>query len=180
MNPDKHEKLKFLQQNRAFLGREYLTWLWYKVDSCNHVIDLEGYEPFHLYFNDKMVLSSANGAVREHSLKGGTPAYASEAKRALRKGKLVSEANFIMKQGNKKLWTWSMKADDLSFRAMKLPPVEAEEAGDYLLSRIEATQVLVDVHHHLYREFLKLRLSQAFHGEADKMIAWSRANEYKP
>lgn len=178
MKPENLEKLKFLQNNRPFLGREYLTWLWYTSEMRNHIIDVPGYEPFTLYVNDKLVLSSAGGAVREHALKGGTPAYARESKAALRDGKLVSEANFILKQENR-MWTWSMKADDLSFRSLRLPAVENTDAGAYFQTRIDATETLIDVHNHLFRHFLSARLSGQFKKETAGLSEWASAAHEK-
>ncbi len=174
MNPEKLEKLKFLQNNRPFLGREYLTWLWFAMESSNHIIDVPGYEPFHLYVNDKLVLSSPGGSVREHSLKGGTPAYASEAKTALRSGKLVSEVNFVMKQDNKR-WTWSQKADDLFLRNLRLPPVESEDPENYLQNRLENTDAVLSVCDHLFDRFLQLRLGKGFSKEMVELTHWAQA-----
>jgi hypothetical protein len=172
MNPEKIEKLKFLQNNRSFLGREFLTWLWFALETRNHIVDVPGYEPFKLYVDDKLVLSSASGAVREHSLKGGTPASASEAKTALRSGKLVTEGKFILRLGEKQ-WTFSMKADDLSVRGLRLPPVTEQEAESYMRSRIVNTETLNDVITHLYKSFLKTRLSRGFRRADSELTKWA-------
>ena len=172
MNPEKIEKLKFLQTNRSFLGREYLTWLWFASESRNHIVDVPGYDPFNRYVDDKLVLSSARGSVREHALKGGTPATALEAKSALRSGKLVTEGKFILRQGEKQ-WTWNMKADDLSIRALRLPPVSSEEAETYMKSRLQSTEILNDVLTHLFKSFLKIRLSKAFRKADSDLTQWA-------
>lgn len=175
MNPEKIEKLKFLQTNRSFLGREYLTWLWFALETRNHIVDVPGYQPFKLYVDDKLVLSSASGCVREHSLKGGTPATADEAKSALRAGKLVTECKFILKQGEKQ-WTWSMKADDLALRGLRLPNVTTEEAESYMRSRINNTETLNDVLTHLYQTFLATRLSRGFKRADSELTKWAQSH----
>jgi hypothetical protein len=172
MNPEKIEKLKFLQTNRSFLGREFLTWLWYWLETRNHVVDLPGQDPFHLYIDDKIVLSSASGPVREHSMRGGTPAIATEAKTALRAGKLVTEASFIMKQSNLQ-WTWSLKSDDFCLRNIKLPLVSAEEADSYLHRRLSHLDLLTELQSHLYATFLKLRFSRGFRQISNDMAHWA-------
>lgn len=172
MTPEKIEKLKFLQNNRSFLGREFLTWLWFALETRNHIVDVPGYDAFKLYVDDKLVLSSASGAVREHALKGGTPATAAEAKAALRAGKLVTECKFILRLGEKQ-WTWSMKADDLTIRGLRLPAVTEQEAESYMRSRIANTETLNEVITHLYKTFLQTRLSKGFRRADSELTKWA-------
>lgn len=176
MTPDTIEKLKFLQSNRPFLGREFLTWLWYRLECQSHSCEQPGAPALQIYLDDKIVLSSASGPVREHALKGGTPAAAEEARRALLAGKLVTEANFIMKQGER-IWSWSLKADDLSPRNIRLPGVTADEAEAYLHSRLEAIEMLTATLDRLYAEFLEQRFSRKFSVTSDEMTQWAERDQ---
>ena len=40
------DELKFLETNRNFLGREFLTWLWFKSESQNHKIRTKNFGDF--------------------------------------------------------------------------------------------------------------------------------------
>jgi hypothetical protein len=172
MKPETLERIKFLQNNRTFLGREFLTWLWYWLESRNNVVDVPGERSCYLYINDKIVLSSASGPVREHSMKGGTPAMAMEAKQAVLGGKLVTEANFLMKQ-DKAQWTWSMKSDDLVLRNVRLPAVAAEEAERYLGARLAHIETLKDLNNHLFQQFCALRFSKGFRTVHNQITTWA-------
>jgi recombination associated protein RdgC len=172
MTPQTLEKLKFLQSNRIFLGREFLTWLWYWLDARNHTIDLQKGGAFQLYINDKIVLSSASGPVREHAMKGGTPSSALEARQALRSGKLVTEATFLMKQG-KQQWTWSMKSDDMIFRNVRLPSVVTDEADSYLATRLRHIETLKSIKSELFKTFTKQRFSKEFRSVQKDMTTWA-------
>ena len=172
MNPATLERIKFLQTNRSFLGREYMTWLWYWLETRNNIVDLSDKSTFHLYFNDRIVLSSASGAVREHALKGGTPATAREAKQAVANGKLVTEASFLLKQ-DKLQWTWSMKSDDLIFRSIRLPAVAADEADAYLAARLRHIDTLKRVKEELFQSFFNLRFSSGFKSVHRELASWA-------
>ncbi|BBH51868.1 hypothetical protein [Fluviispira sanaruensis] len=166
-----HEGLSFLQTNRAFLGREFLTWLWFKSETQNHKIMLKNYENFHLYIDDKLVLSSSSGSVRENSLKGGTPAYAYEAGSALGSGKLVHEAKFIL-QDSERQWCFSILGEDLSLRAIRLPAVSEADSRAHISQRIIYMQLLTDLIDELYKEYLQLRLSVQFQEELSNIRIW--------
>lgn len=165
------EGLRFLQRNRAFLGREFLTWLWFRTESQKHNIEIPGHGKFKLYLDDKLVLSATSGSVFESALKGGTPGHADEAHLALKNGKMVHEAKFILQDG-KRQWSWSMKSDDLSLRAVRLPPVVDPEPGAFIAQRMMFTQTLIDVVDTLFKKYMNLRLSNQFSNETQAMTNW--------
>ncbi len=51
-----YDELKFLQTNRNFLGREFLTWLWFKSVSQNHKVTIKNLGEFQLFIDNKIVL----------------------------------------------------------------------------------------------------------------------------
>ncbi|NBO37069.1 hypothetical protein EBU99_00630 [bacterium] len=165
------ESLRYLQTNQAFLGREFLTWLWYHTESGRHEINLGELGIYKLYVDDRLVLSSSSGSAHEQALKGGTPAYAAEALVALQSGKLVHEAKFIL-QDNERQWMWSMRADDLALRSVRLPTVQAPDASTHMQARIANTQLLVDVVETLFKMYLDIRMSSNFTEELRKIQDW--------
>lgn len=168
--------LRFLQRNRGFLGREFLTWLWYTSETSKHKIKVDGFGEFKLFLDDKLVLSSSSGSVHENSLKGGTPGYAVEARTALQTGKMVQEAKFILQDG-KRQWTWGMKADDLSVRSLRLPTIEESEPAAFILQRMRLVQTLLDVLDTLFKKYMSVRLTPAFAGEIENMTEWLHAKK---
>lgn len=156
-----YDELRFLQTNRSFLGREFLTWLWFKTETHNHKLTIGKYGTFHLYIDDKIVLSSSNGSVRENSLKGGTPAYAFEAGSALGTGKLVHEAKFIL-QDSQRQWSFSIVGEDLSLRNVRLPTISEADSHAHIAQRILATKLLANIIDELFSDFMKLRASPEF------------------
>lgn len=171
-----HDGLKYLQTNKGFLGREFLTWIWYTTETQNHRVKIPSLGEYKLYLDDKLILSSTSGSVHESSLKGGTPAYAHEAHIALMAGKLLKEAKFILQDGERQ-WSWSMKAEDLAFRGVKLPPVQEIDSGSHMAARIRHTQLLVEIVNELFKEFLATRISDRFEDEMKSMHTWARDKE---
>lgn len=166
-----HDEIRFLQTNRAFLGREFLTWLWFKSETQNHKLAIGKYGVFHLYIDDKIVLSSTSGSVRENSLKGGTPAYAFEAGSALGTGKLVHEAKFIL-QDSERQWSFSLLADDLSLRNVRLPAISEADSHAHINQRIVYSQLLSNLIDELFKSFMELRVSEQFYVELTKIREW--------
>lgn len=168
------EELKFLQTNRNFLGREFLTWLWFKSETQNHKIKTKNLGEFQLFIDNKIILSSASGSVRENSLKGNSPAYAREASAALSSGKLLSEAKFIL-QNQELHWSFSISADDLSLRTIRLPNVAKETSKEHFTQRIAYGRMLNDIIDELYKEYMDLRLTNKFKEEANLIREWLEA-----
>lgn len=165
------DSLRYLQTNQAFLGREFLTWLWYHTETGRHEVDLGELGLYKLYVDDRLVLTSNSGSAHEHALKGGTPAYAAEALVALQSGKLVHEAKFIL-QDKERQWMWTMRADDLSLRGVRLPTVQAPDASTHMQARLANTQLLADVVETLFKMYLGLRMSDRFTAELEKIRDW--------
>lgn len=170
------EGLRFLQTNRAFVGREFLTWLWFVSETQDHRVRIPGLGDFRFFVDDRLTLSSPGGSVHEHVLRGGTPAYASEARVSLLSGKLVHEAKFILQDGERQ-WSWSMRADDLGLRGVKLPPVNEPDAASHMTARLKMMHLLVDVLDTLFREYMEIRTSPRFDAEIARIGAWLDAKE---
>jgi hypothetical protein len=171
LNDVLHEELRFLQTNRSFLGKEFLTWLWYKSETQNHKLTIGKYGTFNLYIDDKIVLSSTSGSVRENSLKGGTPAYAHEAGSALGAGKLVHEAKFIL-QDSERQWSFTILGEDLSLRTVRLPTISEADSHAHISQRIAYSRQLTELIDYLFKTFMDLRISENFVVELTHIRDW--------
>ncbi|RDB35104.1 hypothetical protein [Spirobacillus cienkowskii] len=166
-----HDQLRFLQTNRNFLGKEFLTWLWFKSETQNHKLNIGKFGTFHLYIDDKIVLSSTSGSVRENCLKGGTPAYAHEAGSALETGKLVHEAKFILQNADKQ-WTFTLSGENLTLRTVRLPAMSETDSTVHIAQRIESANMLTNVIDELFKTFIDLRVSEKFAEELTQIRNW--------
>ncbi|TFG37735.1 MAG: hypothetical protein E4H39_01615, partial [Syntrophobacterales bacterium] len=122
------------------LGREFLTWLWFKTEERNGSIMIPGEGDIELNFIERLVLESGEGEYSETVVCRGIHADLEEGKVALRKGKVIREARLSIAMGMDQM-DFSIKADYFQFQSMKMPDSmggEAEESDreGRLLERI--------------------------------------------
>ncbi len=161
------ESLRFLQQSRTFLGREFLTWLWFQSETLGHGVG----EGWKLFVDDRMVLSTSGSAVQSHSLKGGAPAYATEARVALREGKLAQEMKILLQKDDRS-WSFTLTADDLSPRSLKIPEAEASDFVGLVEMRLELMEAPVRLIESLYSQYLELRQGPHFEAVRKSLHDW--------
>ena len=84
---------------------------------------------------------------------------------------MLSEAKFIL-QNQELNWSFSLSADDLSLRGIKLPHVAKESAKEHFEQRVAYTKMLNDIIEELYSEYMSLRLTNNFEQEAELIQGW--------
>ena len=67
-----------------FLGEEFLTWLWFRIETQGGDFDLPGNRAVGLSFDDFLAFAPRDDDETEHTLKKGTPSRSAEASTALR------------------------------------------------------------------------------------------------
>lgn len=86
------DRLDCIEKSR-FLGREFLVWLWHESEHAEGVLPIGEGESVSLWLEEQLTLTSEDLLGRhECRLKGSTPSLTSEAKEALRAGKLPVKA----------------------------------------------------------------------------------------
>jgi hypothetical protein len=156
----------------AFLGPEFLTWLWYESDKKDGIFDLGGeIGGFELWFDDKLVVSSAVVNAQENFFKGGHPTSSLEAKTALRLGKMAAEAKLrIVRDGQE--WSFNLKAHDLTMNGVKLPAVLSREDDERFYERMALLEQLEAMMKGLYGTFLARRLAPEWQDELAAIREW--------
>jgi hypothetical protein len=159
----------------AFLGPEFLTWLWYESDRREGIFDLGGdIGQFELWFDDKLVVSSAAVNAQENFFKGGHPTSSLEAKMALKLGKMAVEAKLrIVRDGQE--WSFSLKAHDLGLSGVKLPTILSREDEEKFYERMTLAEQLEDMVRGVYGQFLKKRLAPEWETELASIREWVAA-----
>src|SRR5690606_21704161 len=85
-------RLACIEKSR-FLGREFRVWLWHESEHAEGVLPIGEGESVSLWLEKQLTLTSEDLLGRhECRLKGSTPSLTSEAKEALRAGKLPVKA----------------------------------------------------------------------------------------
>ena len=148
---------------KAFLGSEFLTWLWYASEVSDGRFMLDG-EQVELRFEDLLVLESILADSQENTFKGGEPTRSEEARLALRLGKKVSRAKLKLRRGERE-FAFTVRAANLDLSAIKLPAVLARSEEEAFYERFYLLEELDKTIQQLYLAFLARRLGPAWEGE---------------
>jgi len=162
----------------AFLGREFLTWLWFKSEERNGIILIPGFGDIEMAFVRRLALESGEGEYTESVVCQGQHADLKEGKEAVRQGKKIKEARISLGRDSAK-WEFTFKADTFQFQSLKLPvPTdmdveEEEDKSGRTLERIYLIETAIKTMDDLFTQFLALRLSENWPGEVSRMEKWT-------
>jgi hypothetical protein len=172
-----------LVHTKRFLGREFLTWLWFKGDGSaegvrwaarsRHPND-EDDRIDELWFERSFILQNAGEDVKPEkvTLAADDPSETPEAKKALQQGKLLTRitVGFRDSRDNPREYALTVESDSFGISGMKIPALIVEEGDDPFVERmhlIETGQAAIDG---LYAQFLRERLKPEFNTRTVKAI----------
>ncbi|QDG53742.1 hypothetical protein FIV42_24255 [Persicimonas caeni] len=150
-----------LINSRTFLGSEFLMWLWFKAECLDGLFDIPNHDRVEVSFDDQLTLEAYLAETERNMFRGGAPAYSPEAKTALQEGKRVQAAKLrVVKEGRE--WTFKIKAETLGLTSVKIPSLLSKEEEEQFYERMYLVEELEEILDELYKEFLGIRLSQAW------------------
>jgi hypothetical protein len=165
-----------LLRGRAYLGREFLTWMLWRSESGDALCDFEGAALVPL-FTGRIVLRGITGDVNELSARGTLAPYSEEVRHALDNGLLVHSARLRLTHGEK-VYEVTLDAEFLDLRAAKLPELMSEEEDDQLTERLYLTERLSGMVDALVRAFLAVRASRSWSRQVvPELKAWMKGDE---
>jgi hypothetical protein len=139
-----------------YLGREFLTWLWYRSATQQGIFELPD-GAVEVWFDARLTLESQGDLKEQNVIKAESPTETTEAHAALLTGKLVSEARLRVVHGQKQ-WSLAMKGDTLGLSGVKIPALLSREDDDQLYERFMLIEEIEDMLAALFRQFMELRL----------------------
>lgn len=149
-----------LLRGRTWLGRECLTWLLWKSESTEPVVNFDG-KPVTVVFNGKLLLRAGAGDVTEASVKGVTAPYSKLVKQALQRGLLVHNAKVQLTCGEQ-VYDLAVDAEFFDLKSVKLPALLQEEEDDKLTERLELVTRASGMIDTIVAAFVKERSSKAW------------------
>ena len=154
-----------------YLGREFLTWLWYRSAQQDGIFELTD-GPLEVWFDGRLTME-AQGDIKESDvIKAESPTETSEARAALLSGKLVADARLRMISGQKQ-WTLAVKGDTLGLSGVKIPALLSREDDDQLYERFALIEEIEDTVTALFRMFVEIRTDdEAWRPEVHAIRAW--------
>jgi hypothetical protein len=144
-----------LLRGKAFLGREFLTWLLWRSESGDPIVQHEGTGLVPL-FQGRIVLKGITGDVTELSAKGTLAPYSEQVRFALDRGLLVHMARLRLNVGER-TFEATLDAEFLDIRAAKLPELMSEEEDDRVSERLYLADQLSAMIDTLLDAFIQVR-----------------------
>ena len=161
-----------LIESKRFLGHEFLLWLWFEADRGGGVFGLGDAGEVSVAFDDQLVLEAYLAETEQSRLSGGAPAESPEARSALRAGKRVSKAKLRLRRGDRE-FVFAVDAADFSFASVRVPAVLKGE-DERLVERLALIDELMELWRALYREFLRLRLTDRWQATRRSLLVWAQ------
>ena len=145
------------------LGREFLTWLWFKSEERDGAVMVPGIGDLEVLFARRVVLESGEGEYAASVLCQGLHSDLKEGKAAIREGKKIKEARIQLGKGADQ-WEFTLKTDRFQFQSLKLPSSmnmgeEMDDKEGRLLERIYLIETVLKTMDQLFSFFLSRRLS---------------------
>ena len=171
------EKLNKLSKTKAFLGREFLTWLWFKSETSKELLRINRQKSslpdllVDFWIDDRMFLQPFDKQGHDNILRGGDPSRSEEASASLASGKVVKELKLGMNIQNYGDFTAVLNAEDLNPKSLQLPQTPSAEAHhedddllshEILLKRIIDTEIFVEALDGLFAAFLHERTRETW------------------
>jgi hypothetical protein len=171
-------------EKRRFVGREFLLWLWFESELFDATLSTREHGPFGLWLEKRLVLSEGKESTR---ITAPTPGTGREAKEALLRGQLPESAGVRIAWRDDET-SFLLKAESLAVAGLRLQTVLGKEEPNELLEemlgnkgkkpkaqkaapddsyevfyeRMQMTADFEELLQTLYRDFLKLRLSESW------------------
>ncbi|NPD27497.1 hypothetical protein D7Y27_39090 [Corallococcus sp. AB004] len=165
-----------LLRGRAYLGREFMTWLLWRSESGDPLVEHAGAGVVVLYLG-KVVLRGVAGDVTEMSAKGTLAPYSENVRHSLDRGLLVSQARLRISHSERE-YEVTLDSEFLDIRAAKLPALMTEEEDDQLSERLELTEQLSAIVDALVQDFLAVRAGRAWSKQVVPALkAWMKGEE---
>jgi hypothetical protein len=158
-------------RGKAYLGREFLTWLLWCSESAEPIVTHEG-EPLSVILADKLVLRGIAGEVVELTARGAMAPYSPLIRRSLDRGLLIHQTRLRLMHGER-TFEATVDAEHLDLKSAKLPELLSEEDDDQVMERLALSEHLSVLMNVLLEKFLRLRASKKWLKETvPEMKAW--------
>ncbi len=144
----------------AFLGCEFLTWVWYSVSSSDMNKFLKKGDSLEI--GNKIVLERKLHDSFEKITIKGKDADLEEGIISLKKGAVVKEINLLYKSGEKE-WFFTVTGENLSLSNIKTPDIgfieTKKDIDGFATEKIFLFNVICFLIDDLFKIFIKLRVS---------------------
>lgn len=152
-----------------FLGYEYLSWLWFMLETDPGALLKQAGEEGILEIGNRIILEKRfKNDVMESVLIKGDDAGLEEGVLALKKGALVTELNLILRQGGQ-TWQFTLKGESFHFTNVKIPEQRSVHDGKdiegIILEKAALCEKIINLTEKWFHLFIALRVSSRWKQE---------------
>jgi recombination associated protein RdgC len=159
------------ENNRDFLGNEFLLWLWHYVEQESDTIKLSDNSEVVLMIARTLQLECPRGQTGSESISSDGPTKLPEALRAIQAGKVPRKMGLTLVRQDSQ-YELTLQAESLAISGAKLPAPEGEEERARLEERITQIRHLLETLDLIYAAFIARRLGDAWAKEASQIKKW--------
>jgi hypothetical protein len=164
------------EASRAFLGNEYLLWLWYHLENESDAVALSDGSEVVAMVARTLVLECPRGQYGKESISSDGPAKLPEALRAIQAGKLPRKMGLTLVRHDQS-YELTLQAETLAMGGARLPAPEGEDDRARLEERVTQLRHLLETLDLLYDAFLRRRLSDDWPKESGRMKKWLQRDD---
>jgi hypothetical protein len=161
-------------EDGRFLGHDFLTWLWYAVDCCQGLFTLSEDRMVQIELGERVVLRLP-GDSREKVVCTTQAQALFEARTALQQGKMVDEAQFLMKVGGDNEYTFTLDSSLWPIKGLRAPKQmaesEDEDRDSRFLEKMYLLEEFLSAINGVYREFLRQRVGGGWESDILPLIS---------
>lgn len=164
------------EDNRDFLGNEFLLWLWHHLENDSDEVKLIDNSKVTAMMSRSLALECPLGQTGKQSLLSEGPGRLPEAHRALQAGKLPRKAGLTLVRHDQQ-YELTLHAESLAISGAKLPVPEALEERARHEERVTQIRHLLETLDLLYGAFGEIRLGDGWGKELKKIRHWLKEAE---
>jgi hypothetical protein len=159
------------ENNRDFLGNEFLLWLWHYLENESDTLKLADDSEVALMISRSLSLECPRGQFGRESFSSDGPAKLPEAHRAIQAGKLPRKMGLTLVR-HEAQYELTLQAESLAVSGAKLPAPEAEDEHARHEERITQVRHLLETLDLMYAAFIQRRLGEPWAKEANRIKKW--------
>lgn len=160
--------------NHAFLGNEFLVWMWHILQTQGDAIDLADGSEVSVMMAKTLVLDCPRGQTGRDQLTDEGPTRLPEAMRALQSGKMPRRVGLMLTRHGV-TYDLTLQAESLAVSGLAIPKAEGASGIEAKIARIESLRHVVETLDLLYDAFGRHRLSLDWNDELGKIRRWLQA-----
>lgn len=145
-----------------FLGDEFLTWLWFLIETDQNAFRAIDPDCSTLEIGSRVVLENRQKKSIERITIRGDDAGLEEGRLSLKKGSLLTELSLVFKTGEHQ-WLFSLKGESLNLSNLKTPgpslPPSPEELEGFLLDKSQQFNKITDFIELAFKSFVRVRVT---------------------